>query len=265
MAVQKIIRKKSKAKVDPLAKQKIIWTAGHGLTLACGAIYAVFYLFQCLTFYRYRSWKTLFLIARPPINKPKTWLKWLWRLFPQISYRLSVIGVFLSYGVTSYQNWNALNPSWYDLLSKENFQSILIACLWLFSRATIFKLIPFMLTSYLHLTVKENESEEKESSAQNTQLLHVIAYSELIVAGILFLDTISFKGASGFVLALYLAIYWLRLNFSPYAQVTLLRLVVKLDKKVPPKFESQWKQVKEFLYLRMDESKKKRAEIAKPY
>lgn len=261
MAVQKVIRKKAKAKVDLMAKQKLAWTAGHYATLGLGAIYGVFYLFQCLTFYRYRSWKTLFLIARPPLNKPKTWLGWLWRLFPQLAYRLSLVGVLTSYGISGYQNWASANPSWYDLLSQENFQSILIAILWLFSRASLFKLVPFMLTSYLHLTVKDQDN--KEFVKKNGQLLHIIAYSELVVAGALFFDTLTFRdGVSGFVLVLYLSLYWLRLNFSPYAQVTLLRLILKLDKKVPAKYQPQWKEVKTFLYVRMSESKKRRVEIA---
>ncbi|SCU79006.1 LAME_0A06810g1_1 [Lachancea meyersii CBS 8951] len=268
MAVQKVIRKKSKAKIDPVARMKVIWLVGHGLTLGLGAIYALFYLSQCLTFYRYRSWKTLFLIARRPHFKSKTWGHLLWRLLPQITYRMSLIGVLASHSVTSYQNWCSLNPSWYDLLSKENFQSILIATLMLFSRASLFKLVPFMLTSFLHLTVKDQKdatteeiSEEKTKEPKHkdktASLLHIIAYSELLVMVSLLFDIITLRdNLGGFVLALYMSIYWLRLNFSPYAQETLLILVLKVDKKVPPKFQPQWRGVKQFLYLRMDESRK---------
>ncbi|SCU83379.1 LADA_0C11056g1_1 [Lachancea dasiensis] len=279
MAVQKVIRKKSKAKADPLARQKAIWMVGHGLTLGLGAIYGLFYLYQCLTFYRYRSWKTLFLISRPTQNKPKTWLKWLWRLCPQIAYRLSLIGALAAHSVTSYQTWLNLNPTWYDLLSQENFQGILIAALWLFSRASIFKILPFMLSSFLHLTVKDAKKDEKDtksaedadeektksskSADRTTSLLHVIAYSELVVVVTLIFDTVTFRdGVAGFLLVMYLSIYWLRLNFSPYAQETLLRLVMKVDQKVPPKYQPQWKELKQFLYLRMDDSRKRQAEVA---
>ncbi|SCU90729.1 LANO_0D09758g1_1 [Lachancea nothofagi CBS 11611] len=272
MAVQKIIRKKSKAKVDPLARQKVVWTIGHCLTLGLGVIYALFYLYQCLTSYRYRSWKTLFLIAKPPHNKPTTWSRWLWRLMPQLTYRLSLVGVLASHAVTSYQNWSTLNPSWYDLLSKENFQSILIATLWLFSRASLFKLVPFVLISFLHLTVKdhtENAQEVEEEKSKDVKpadttatILHIIAYSELIVAVALIFDTLTLRdGTAGFVLVLYMSVYWLRLNFSPYAQETLLRLVLKADKNVPPKYEPQWKEVKQFLYLRMGESWKRQNSV----
>ncbi|CEP64913.1 uncharacterized protein LALA0_S15e00232g [Lachancea lanzarotensis] len=279
MVVQDVIRKKSKARGDPVARQKLIWAVGHAMTVGLGALYALFYLWQCLTMYRYRSWKTLFLIARPPHVDSKTWLQLLWRSLPQISYRLSLVGVLAAYSVTSYQKWFSLNPTWYDLLSRENFQSILIATLWLFSRASLFKLVPFILTSFLHLTVKPekktdvkedgnkdevkkplNEKDGKETKPKDntTTLLHIIAYSELITVVSLFFDIITFRdGVAGFVLAIYMSIYWLRLNFSPYAQETLLRIVLKVDKKIPPKYQSQWKDIKQFLYLRMDESRRK--------
>ncbi|SCU77390.1 LAFA_0A01508g1_1 [Lachancea sp. 'fantastica'] len=278
MAVQDVIRKKSKAHGDPVARQKLMWVVGHGMTLGLGAIYALFYLWQCLTMYRYRSWKTLFLIARPPQVKSQTWLQLLWRSLPQISYRLSLVGVLLAYSVASYQKWYSLNPSWYDLLSRENFQGVLIAVLWLFSRASLFKLVPFILTSFLHLTVKadqkadvkkdddkddekrplnDNEDKKTKQKDNTTTFLHIIAYSELVTVVSLFFDIITFRdGVGGFVLVIYLSIYWLRLNFSPYAQETLLRLILKVDKKIPPKYHSQWKDIKQFLYLRMDESRK---------
>ncbi|SCW00059.1 LAFE_0B08548g1_1 [Lachancea fermentati] len=261
MAVRKLIRKKEKAKKDPLALQRVVWTAGHAITLVCGGVYAVFYLFQLLTCYRYRSWKTLFLIARPPPREPAGWLLWLWRLTPQLVYRLSLVGVITAYTVSNYQSWVQLNPTWYDLLSKENFQSILIATLWLFSRASLFKLVPFLLNSYLHLTVKKDVNEQ-EATLKNKQILHVMAYSELVIIGTLLWDTLTFKdGTSGFVLVLFLGIYWLRLNFSPYAQVTLLRILLRIDKKVPASKKKQWEDIKNFLYLRIEENKKNRRAV----
>ncbi|SCU80484.1 LAMI_0B02586g1_1 [Lachancea mirantina] len=255
---KKIIRKKQAVKRDPLKAQRLAWSVGHIITLVCTAIYSMFYFYDTLTMYRYRSWKTLFLIARPPPRDRVGWLRWLWQLSPQLSYRSALLGVLASYSVSNFLEWSQVNPSWYDLLGQENFQGILMAALFLLSRASLFKLLPFALNSFLQITTKASEPSDNLPARTHT-LLHVIAYSELVVAAILLLDTLTFKdGTSGFVLALYMGVYWLRINFSPYAQTTVLRLLLKLDKKVPPKFKSEWDQVKQFIYMRMEESRNTR-------
>lgn len=272
MSTIKIIRKKQKAKADPVAKQKLIWTVGHAVTLVCGVVFSLYCLYCMVFFYRYRSWKTLFLLAKSQSNTGNTSrLKLLLKWAPLICYRVSLMGVFASYGIGTWQNWSELSPSYYDLLSDENFQSILIALLWMFSRASLYKLLPFMITSYLHLTSKkqvvQNANDEKkntESKSTDIQLLHFIAYSEIIVAVTILFDALMFKdGTSGFVLVLYLSIYWLRINFSPYVQMTFLRLLVKLDKKIPPKHKEKWEKVKQFFYARLQEDEEQKKTILK--
>lgn len=81
-----------------------------------------------------------------------------------------------------------------------------------------------------------------------------MAYSELIVILTLAVNTLLFKEAiSGFVLLFTIAIFWLRLNFSPYTQATLLKLLLKVDKKVPESQKEKWNFIKGFLYNRMKE------------
>ena len=268
-----VIRKKSKqtkAK-DPLAKQKLLWTVGHVLTFACGVAFSLTYFYHVSIFYKYRNWKWLFL----RVSKNYAFFKgtkWYWRLAswaPQILYRLSLCGVLLAEGVTMYQNWSHLNPTWFDLLAAENFQSLAVATLWLVGGGkSFYRLLPFMILSYLHITSRTHEftSDDKQldrqKSLDNKHLLHVVAYSEIIVIFALLLDTLLMKsGSSGFLLVAYSSLYWLRLNFSAYAQVTVLRIVEKLDKKVPAKHRDSWESVKNFLYAKIKERSDRRVQV----
>lgn len=267
--IQVIRKKTKKAKVsDPLAKQKLIWTIGHCLTLTCGLIFTITYFFHVAIFFKYRSWKWLFL----RVNKNYVFFKgtrWYDRLLkwtPQILYRSSLIGVLMANGITMHQNWSHLNPTWFDLLAAENFQSLSVAALWLIGGGkSFYRLLPFMILSYMHLTnrkhefTSDDEKIDEQKSIDNKHLLHVVAYSEIIVIMALNLDTLLLKnGSAGFLLVAYTSIYWLRLNFSAYAQVTVLRILDKFDKKVPAKHREKWDSVRNFLYAKIKERSERR-------
>lgn len=267
----KVVEKKShKKKLDALQIQKYIWLAGHAMTLVFGVIFSITYIFHVLLFFKYRSWKWLYL----RVNKSYSiigghrWYHSLLRFSPQIIYRLSLIGVFLSCGVTSYQNWFGLNPQWYEMLSAENFQSLMVAGLWFFGRKSIYKLSPFMIISYMHLA---NWKEETKGSGnkdaitkKNAKILRALAVTEVIIAFALTLDMLLVKdGTSGISLVIYLGIFWLRLNFSTYVQITLLRIMLKFEERVPPKYREQWDFVEKFILMKMEDHKKRRELLAR--
>ncbi|CCD24705.1 uncharacterized protein NDAI_0D03910 [Naumovozyma dairenensis CBS 421] len=269
----KIIRKKDPKKADPLARQKLIWTVGHTMTLVFGALFTLTYFFHVLLFFKYRSWKWLFLRVKKnySIIKGTRWYHTILRWSPQLLYRLSLIGVFTSGSVTMFQNWNGLNPTWYDLLSSSNFQAMLMALLWFLGGGkSFYKLLPFMILSYMHLLDKDNEfnTESKKKEDQltmaNVHLLHLVSYSEIFIVIALVLDTLLMKnGSSGIMLVIYLGIYWLRLNFSPYAQITLLRILSKFDKKIPPKHKNNWDTIKRFIYAKMKAHERRLQEVGR--
>lgn len=267
----KVIEKKSgKKKLDAVQIQQYIWLAGHAMTLVFGVIFSITYIFHVLLFFKYRSWKWLYL----RVNKSYSiigghrWYHSLLRWSPQIMYRLALIGVFLSCGVTSYQNWYGLNPQWYEILSAENFQCLMIAGLWTLGRKSIYKLTPFMIISYMHLSNWKEETKglenKDEISKKNAKILRALAITEIIVAFALALDALLFKdGSSGISLVIYLGIYWLRINFSPYVQITVLRILNKFDQRVPPKYKEHWSIVEKFIFMKMDEHRQRREQLAK--
>lgn len=267
----KIIRKKPTKKfLSPLQIQQYVWLAGHAITLAFGLIFAVTYLSQCLIFYKYRSWKWLFLRLNRSYSfvGGRRWYHSILRWTPQLMYRLAIVGSFMSLGVTSYQSAQGLHPQWYEMLSAENFQYLLIAVFWFLTGSSPFKLLPLMLLSYVHLTNWKGEVEgmknREEATKKNEPVLKVLAMSEILVIVSLTLETLLFKsGSSGVVLVVYLGIYWLRINFSPYMQVTVLRLLTKLDKKVPPKYHDQWELVKKFIYVKIQDHEKRKLALKK--
>ncbi|AEY95091.1 FABR032Wp [Eremothecium gossypii FDAG1] len=272
MVKKEVIRKKRKPQQDPVVRQKLIWTVGHVMTLTCGLIFTCACVYNVLFFYRHWGWSRLlpsWLVPSRLLSFSKYGLVphhgigyWAAKTGVPASYRLALVGVLLSHGVTSWQNWARLNPTYYDLLSKDNFQNLLIATLWLFSRSSFYKLVPFIITSYLHLTKKQSASDD-ETTKQNSMLLHLIAYSELVVLISLLWDTLLFRGASGFALVFYLAIYWLKLNFSPYVQTTVLRILSKLKRVVPASQRERWDAVQDFLLRKLREQKVTQEEARK--
>ena len=262
----KVIKKKTNklsGKTDPVTIQRAIWTVGHSLVLICGLLFSLTYFFHVLFFFKYRSWKWLLLRINHnySIIKGQRWYHSLLRFFPEFLYRTSLIGVFMASGVTMVQNWSGLKPTWYDLLSAPNFQTTLIAALWFMAGGkSFYKLLPFMIISFMHLRncKTEFEKEDKETfnelTLKNKSLLQVLAYSEVFILFTLLLDTLLLKtGTSGFLLVFYTCLFWLRLNFESYTQVTVLRLLAKFDKKIPPKYATYWETIRRLIYSKVRE------------
>lgn len=272
----KVIKKRTNRfgkRADAVSVQKLIWTSGHAAVLVFGILFSLTYFYHSVFFFKYRSWKWLFLRVKSnySIIKGQRWYHSILRFMPHIFYRLSLIGLFTASGVTMFQNWSGLKPTWYDLLSAPNFQTTIIAGLWFISGGeSFYKILPFMINSFIHLTNRKLEftqDDEKifdELTLKNKHILHVLAYSEIFILFRLFLDTLLLKtGTSGFLFVFYTCFFWLRLNFAPYTQVTVLRLIAKVDKKIPPKYASYWETFKRFVFIKNKQLETKRKEAAK--
>lgn len=271
-----VIRKRSaKSKKDPLFKQKVLWTAGHFLCLICGLYFTLGYFFQVLLFFKYRDWHYLYLRRSTySMIEGTGWKKALNRMSWKIAYKLAFLGFGTSGWITMHQNWHGMNPTWYDLLGSENFQYLMIDALWILSpNSSFYRLLPFMILSYVHLSSKDfeftvpagsDQKKEDKISMANAHTLDLVAYSELFVVVALLLDVIFMKdGSSGLCMTIYLSIYWLRLQFSPYVQTAVLRILLKLDVIVPPPYQKTWDRIKQFVYAKLKEKKARKDMLTK--
>lgn len=234
--------------MDPYVLQKKIWIIGHYICLACGALYGITYVYHGLFFWKYRKWQFLFLTQNKSYSliKGTRWYHSILRHVPTIWYKFALIGSIVSGVVTLKQEGvNSSTTSWNDLLGNFTFQYMGIAVLWIITNTqSLFKMIPFLIISYIHILNKEDElngNEVKnfdELDEQNKRLLHALSYMEISLLFILLLDTLLLKkGTSGFLFLLYLGFFWIRLNFATYLQISCLRLLNMLDDKVPPKYK----------------------------
>ncbi|CCH62065.1 hypothetical protein TBLA_0G01170 [Henningerozyma blattae CBS 6284] len=255
----KVIKKKShEKKKDPLAQEKLLWTIGHSMMLVLGLIFSITYFYHAILFFKYRDIKWLFLKSKSEysIVTGTRWFHKLLKWAPQILYRLALVGGVLAYSTTMKQNCKGWSPTWYDLLSSENFQTLMIVLLWLFTFGkSFYRILPLMANSLIHLMNKKyemtNEVDDKLNSdvaRKHSKILKLIAYSEVFLMITLFLDTFLMKyGTAGVSLILYLGIFWLRLIYSPYLQFTVLSILIKMDKVVPKSKKKQWEKLKTFL------------------
>lgn len=226
---RRVLRKKQ---TPPKPIKKYIWLSGHGATLTFGAIYFAFYIAK----YIFRN-------------------KWFW--IPWLCYRLSFIGVLASYSITVLTTFGAIIPNYYTLLATENFQNLLLAFVWLISRPSAFKLVPFYIISILQLS-----DRFKVGAVLKIQdsLVDLITISEVVVFVALLFDTLIFRGTSGYALAIYTGFYWLRINFSPYTQSFLLKVIHAIDTKImakqSPEVQAKWQKAKDFVEFRREQTRK---------
>lgn len=232
---RKVLVKKVK---PPVPIKKYLWLGGHGLTITFGTIYSLFYIFK--------------------------WFLSSWYWTPRICYRLSFIGVLVSYSITVSTTFGSNLPDYQTLLATENFQNLLLATAWFLSRPSLFKLMPYFFVTSLQLASHFNLPI---SAKHLNQISDVVAFSEIIVIFALLFDTLLFKGGSGIAFTIYLGFYWLRLNFSPYTQVYILKIVKLIDDKViskqKPEIQAKWQKIKDFIEYRRSETSKDGLEIKK--
>ncbi|KAL3235200.1 hypothetical protein RNJ44_02988 [Nakaseomyces bracarensis] len=267
----KVIRKKNHNAIDPLKKQKLLWSAGHGLTVGCGLLFSIMYMLQFLLFFKYRNWKWLFLRENVGYSfiKGQRWYHSIIRQSPLLLYKTSLIGVFISYSITMIQNWKGVDPTWNDLLASQNFQSMLIALLWFLTGGkSIYKLAPFMVLASLHFLNQKNEFNGVDNHDEFTRkyrpYLNIVAYAELFTIARLLIDTLVMRtGTSGFTFVFYLGIYWLKLNYSTYAQATLVQVIKLVDDKIPKQANPVWNAFKKYLSIKISECIERNKQIEK--
>lgn len=225
---RKVLVKKPK---PPAPIKKYVWLAGHGSTLVFGSIYLVFYVLK--------------------------WFLRTWRWTPRICYVLSLVGVFAAYSITVLTTFGSVIPPYSTLLATENFQLMVIAMIWIFSRPSAFKLAPYLVISLLQLS---SEFKIEAVLKLQNQLGEVVTMAEFVIIVVLIVDTLLFRGTSGYALALYLGFYWLRVNFSPYTQSGLLKIMNLVDDKFMKNNKSAikpyWDKSKGFVEFRRSQTKR---------
>lgn len=198
-----------------------LWLAGHVLCLSCGVL-------SCL-------WLLLRLPNRFYIGS--------------IIYRLGLIGGAMSFSSTFAHKFGLeLTPPITSLIAHENFQYMILSIVWMVTFKSVFKLIPFVLISTLHLALFKDIKPVLEHS---TILSSIIAYDELILIVYLLLRTLFFRNASGFQLVIFLQFYWLRILYNKETMNMFAFLIENLDgtvsKSKNEKVLHAWEKVKKFL------------------
>ncbi|KAG7193353.1 uncharacterized protein KQ657_000770 [Scheffersomyces spartinae] len=177
---KKVLRRKIKGP-NPLKKK--IWLAGHASVIAFGILYCV------LLFLRINKWYIRF-----------------------ICYRLSNVGSVFALGAAiSHKYGLRYLPPTPTLFAQQDFQYLIIAAVNIISFRSMFKLLPFVLISLLHIG---DEFKVTAITGQSTFLASLIAYDELFLIIYLVLRTLLFRSSLGFQLVVYLCFYWLRILYN---------------------------------------------------
>lgn len=203
------------------SKLKPLWLAGHLMTLGFGFLFLMYYVQR-----RSRT----------------SWI-------PLLSYKLVLVGVWLSYTISIKSQYNIKSlPHYSALIATENFQYLLLSIFWFFNRNSFYKILPFLIISLLQLSshFKLNGILKHEK-----KLLSVFLYDELFLFLVLIVDTLLMRGTSGFGLIAYSLFMWLRILQSENTRFFLYANLIKLDtlflKIKNPKVQSAWGAMKNFL------------------
>ncbi|CCE81764.1 Piso0_002433 [Millerozyma farinosa CBS 7064] len=166
-----------------------------------------------------------------------------------ISYRLSLFGAVMALGATISRKYGfSYLPSFSTLVAQQNFQFSVLACIWVFTFKSIFKLLPFLIISTLQLASEKNIEPILKQSGE---LASLIAFDELFLIFYLLIRTIFFRNTSGFQLVIFLVFYWLRIMFNDETRTLFRTIVARLDGKVSgvknEKVQHMWKKTKMFI------------------
>lgn len=203
------------------SKTKQIWLLGHIVTITFGIIYAMYYL-------QYKAHNSYVAV---------------------ISYKLSLFGVWASYVLSIQSQYNLKSlPNYATLIGTENFQFFLLSIIWVFNRTSLFKILPYLIISVLHLS--QNYKLDAILKFENT-LCAIIMYNELFVFILLLVDTLLVRGTSGYGLVVYAMFLWLRVLQSENTRHFLYAQIIRFDnimsKIKNPKVASMWRKIKKFL------------------
>ncbi|CCE82695.1 Piso0_002433 [Millerozyma farinosa CBS 7064] len=205
--------------VNPL-KYKA-WVAGHIMCIVFGFISVIFQLLRLPNKYYINS----------------------------ISYRLSLFGAVMALGATISRKYGfAYLPPFSTLVAQQNFQFSVLACIWVFTFKSIFKLLPYLIISTLQLA---SEKKIQPVLKQSSELASLIAFDELFLIFYLLIRTIFFRNTSGFQFIIFSVFYWLRIMFNDETRTLFRTIIARLDGKVSgvknEKVQHMWKKTKMFI------------------
>ncbi len=147
----------------------------------------------------------------------------------KLIYRISIISIVLTYSLSIYKKYkNIASPSFYYLVSTENFQYLLLSLIWLFTRQSSLKIFPYFVYSLLHVNYSKAKSLSIISKYENN-LLQLISYVEILLIFKLLFNTLLLRGTAGYVLVIYLSFYRLRIDLSPQTRQTNHLIGQKID------------------------------------
>ncbi|KAG0683260.1 hypothetical protein C6P40_002121 [Pichia californica] len=214
-------KKLRKIKKPKQTNSKLLWLIGHIMTLSFGIFYSIYYV-QRRSQHRFLPW---------------------------ISYKLALIGIWLSYTISIQSQYNLKSiPHYTTLISTENFQYLLLSIFWFFNRNSMFKILPYMIVSLLHIAQKFNLNAILKLESKLSAL---VLYNELFLFLILTIDTLLLRGTSGYGLIAYCMFMWLRILQSENTRFFLYDNIKKFDTQISKskneKVKSAWIKVKKFL------------------
>lgn len=218
---ERIVKRRLR-KVEPKPKpyDKYGWILGHVITVLCTLVYSAYY-------FTYKSHQSR---------------------VAEISYRIGFVAVISSYFVSMVNQFGKIPPSYFTLLTTENFQYLLLAIVWLFNRSSFFKILPYFIISILQLSSLLNL---KPVLKLEQTFKEIIIYNELFLFVLLLFDTLLFRGTSGYALVIFGLFYSLKIVFSDDTKGLIYSVIVKFDgvmlKQKNPKVQSLWHDIKSFL------------------
>ncbi|ODQ66639.1 hypothetical protein NADFUDRAFT_50550 [Nadsonia fulvescens var. elongata DSM 6958] len=169
----------------------------------------------------------------------------------------------LSYSLSLFQKYGGQIPSFYILLTAGGFHALLEANMWLFSTASLFKVIPFFIMAMLHIAsfiqtdLMPNSSISNRIDAglkQNETFIElVLAESKLVVFLRLIFDVILMRMSAGVMLIIYGIIFKIRIQYVPSTYASIMRLGSRIDAlaenpKCPAKAKDIWAKIKEGIH-----------------
>lgn len=182
-------------------------------------------------------------------------------IFP--SYKLTNYSCILTYIIVIYKRYfcdEIIEQKVIDnktlisyILKTENVQIIIFAFLWIVTKASVFKLIPFVIYSLLNVScflVFEAFPETQFSISLapfvnyiKNPLLIFSAFIDIFVIGLLFYE--AFQSNSYYALFLYVFIWCLRMDNSEASRIAIFNIIQVIDKLfknnlIPTKIKQTW-------------------------
>lgn len=202
-------------------------------------------------------------------------------LLGQIFYRTLFLAATIAYGVSLYQRFGGVHPSFYVLLRMESFQYGALAALWLVSRYHWIKIVPFFAYSALQAS-DYIATEAQPGSALSQKIIdfrtnHIvevsryIAYANLAIYARIILEVITIRPGSTMTTLAYSLFFRIRLAYSPSQHESIEEIKQMIDSKmqhpkVPAKVKEVWdkatKNADSYEHFELDPKKaKEKAEL----